>query len=103
NTWHFYHDNIELHSSPLIHEFLVNHSLKVLEHPSYSPDLAPCDFGFFPLMKKKLKTHAQKFNSDNEFLATWDQECANISVESWQQIFNKWFIRITKCKNYNGD
>ena len=26
--------------------FLTKHKIKVLEHPPYSPDLAPCDFFF---------------------------------------------------------
>jgi hypothetical protein len=27
----------------------------VIPHPTYSPDLAPCDFYLFPKMKLKLK------------------------------------------------
>jgi hypothetical protein len=27
----------------------------MLEHPPYSPDLVPCDFFLFPLIKKHLK------------------------------------------------
>ena len=27
----------------------------VLEHPSYSPDLAPCDFWAFPTLKRQLR------------------------------------------------
>jgi hypothetical protein len=33
-----------------------------LEHPPYSPDLAPCDFWAFPTMKRKLR--GKKFRSD---------------------------------------
>jgi hypothetical protein len=29
--------------------------MAVFPHPSYSPDLAPCDFFLFPKMKLKLK------------------------------------------------
>jgi hypothetical protein len=29
--------------------------MTVIPHPSYSPDLAPCDFSLFPKMKLKLK------------------------------------------------
>jgi hypothetical protein len=28
-----------------------------LDHPSYSPDLAPCDFWLFPKLKTALKGH----------------------------------------------
>jgi hypothetical protein len=27
----------------------------IVPHPPYSPDLAPCDFAFFPKLKMKLK------------------------------------------------
>jgi hypothetical protein len=33
-----------------------------LEHPLYSPDLAPCDFWAFPTMKRELQ--GKKFRSD---------------------------------------
>jgi hypothetical protein len=36
--------------------FLAKHKIPVLEHPPYSPDLAPCDFLFlFPEIKSTLK------------------------------------------------
>jgi hypothetical protein len=33
-----------------------------LEHPPYSPDLAPCDLWAFPTMKRELR--GKKFQSD---------------------------------------
>jgi hypothetical protein len=33
-----------------------------LEHPPYSPDLAPCDFWAFPTMKREFR--GKKFRSD---------------------------------------
>jgi hypothetical protein len=38
-----------------------------LEHPPYSPDLAPCDFWAFPTMKMGLR--GKKFRSDERFAA----------------------------------
>jgi len=39
-------------------QFLANKNITVLEHPSYSPDLAPCDLYIFPKIKSVLKgTH----------------------------------------------
>jgi hypothetical protein len=37
------------------------------EHPSYSPDLAPCDFWAFPTMKRELR--GKKFRSDQRSTA----------------------------------
>ena len=30
-------------------------SIKIVPHPPYSPDLAPCDFSLFPKFKKKFR------------------------------------------------
>jgi hypothetical protein len=38
-----------------------------LEHPPYSPDLAPCDFWAFPTMKRELR--GKKFRSDQRSAA----------------------------------
>jgi transposase len=36
----------------------ASQNITVLEHPPYSPDLAPCDFYLFPKIKSVLKgTH----------------------------------------------
>jgi hypothetical protein len=39
-----------------------------LEHPPYSPDLAPCDFYAFPAMKRELR-EGKKFRSDQRSAA----------------------------------
>jgi len=36
-------------------EFLATKQITVLEHPAYSPDLAPSDFFLFPKIKEILK------------------------------------------------
>jgi hypothetical protein len=33
-----------------------------LEHPPYIPDLAPCDFWFFPTMKRELRGQNRLFH-----------------------------------------
>ena len=43
-----------------------------LDHPPYSPDLAPSDYHLFPGLKKQLK--GRHFSSDSEVIAaaeTW--------------------------------
>ena len=53
--WFFHHDNAPVHSALRAREFLVKHSITVLPHPPYSPDLAACDFFLFPMLKRPLK------------------------------------------------
>jgi hypothetical protein len=38
-------------------EFLAKKSIMELDHPPYSPDLAPCNFRPFPKLKTALKDH----------------------------------------------
>ena len=42
------HDNAPAHTSAVVTAFLKKEKVTVLPHPPYSPDLAPCDFFFFP-------------------------------------------------------
>jgi len=51
----FHHDNAPAHSSAIAMTKLVELRYELLSYPTYSPDLAPCDFYLFPNMKKGLK------------------------------------------------
>jgi len=39
-----HHDNAPAHTALSVREFLATKQITVLEHPVYSPDLAPNDF-----------------------------------------------------------
>jgi hypothetical protein len=39
-----HHDSAPLHSALIVPEFFVKNKMITTDHPSYSPDLAPCDF-----------------------------------------------------------
>ena len=43
------------HKALSVREFLATKQITVLEHPAYSPDLAPNDFFLFPKIKEILK------------------------------------------------
>jgi hypothetical protein len=51
----FHHDNVPAHSTALVQAFLAKHHITQVCQPSYSPDLAPCDFWLFPKLKSPLK------------------------------------------------
>jgi len=42
------HDNASSHKAQIVTDFLKQQTVRVLPHPAYSPDLAPCDFFCFP-------------------------------------------------------
>jgi len=55
NSWILHHDNAPAHMALSVREFLATKQINVLEHPAYSPDLAPNDFFLFPKIKEILK------------------------------------------------
>jgi histone-lysine N-methyltransferase SETMAR len=57
------HDNARPHVATATQELLQRFRWTVLEHPAYSPDLAPSDFHLFPALKDHLAAH--KFSSDD--------------------------------------
>jgi histone-lysine N-methyltransferase SETMAR len=54
DKWIFHHDTAPVHDELRVHEFLVKKSITKMDHPPYSPNLAPCDFWLFPKLKKKM-------------------------------------------------
>ena len=55
NSWILCHDNAPAHTALSVREFLATKQIAVLEHPAYSPDLAPSDIFLFPKIKEILK------------------------------------------------
>jgi len=68
----FLHDNAPAHRALATQKELANLGFQYLDHPPYSPDLAPSDYPIFPGLKKQLK--GRHFPSDAEFIA---------AVETW--------------------
>jgi histone-lysine N-methyltransferase SETMAR len=48
HAWILHHDNALAHDMLAVQEFLAKKSILKLNHPPYSPDLAPFDFWIFP-------------------------------------------------------
>ena len=49
--WHFHQDNAPVHNSILVTDYLTKMGIKTVPHPSYSPNLAPCNFWLFPKLR----------------------------------------------------
>lgn len=49
------HDNARPHKSNKIKEFFVSMGIREWAHPPYSPDLSPCDYGCFAILKNNLR------------------------------------------------
>ena len=51
----FHHDYDPAHTAKTATTILQEFRWKILSHPPYSPDSAPCDFFLFPKLKEHLK------------------------------------------------
>ena len=51
NSWILHHDNAPAQKALSVRECLAAKQITVLEHPAYSPDLAPSDLFLFPKIK----------------------------------------------------
>jgi len=66
------HDNSPAHRALATQKKLAYLDFQCLDHPPYSPDLAPSDYRLFPGLKKRLK--GRRFSSDAEVVPaaeTW--------------------------------
>lgn len=74
---------------------------ELLNHPAYSPDLAPMDFKVFPEVKRQLK--GIRFSSADE-LQNATQMIVRSFPQSWYvETFEKWIHRHEKCIRLGGD
>ena len=53
--WFLHRDNAPAHTALSVQQFLAKNNMTVIPLPPCSPDLAPCDFFLFPLMKGQMK------------------------------------------------
>jgi len=65
-------DNAPVHRILATKKKLAYLGFQFLDHPLYSPDMAPSDYHLFPGLKKQLKS--RHFSSDSEVIA---------AAESW--------------------
>ena len=49
--WHFHQDNATVHNSTLVTDYLSKMGIKTVPHPPNSPDVGPCDFWLFPMLR----------------------------------------------------
>jgi histone-lysine N-methyltransferase SETMAR len=74
----FFHDNASAHRALTTKKKLAYLGFQCLDHPPYSPDLAPSDYHLFPGLKKQLTV--RHFSSDAEVIAaaeTWLEKLLN--------------------------
>ncbi len=96
-------DNASPHvSAPtLAFMFTINMAEKLWPHPQYSPDLSPCDYFAFPLLKSKIRGH--RFDNLEDVKTTVKRTLRDISVADFQDCFDKLLVRYKKCIAAGGE
>ncbi len=72
---------------------------RLIDHPPYSPDLAPADFFLFPTIKRQL---AGKTLTQETFKTMWEGAARNIAKEDYATAFRRWYERCEKCIQIGG-
>ena len=95
------HDNAGPHKARATTQSLRELGIQVLPHPAYSPDLAPCDFWLFPILKDRLA--GRKFDRIQDLAKAVNSELRTIPEEDYQGVFRKWQIRLKRCIESHGE
>ena len=101
----FHWDNAPVHTARIVKDFLEKKKSdgrvkEVLEHPPYSPDLAPADYFLFPKVKAAL---AGDYMDETTFKTTWEGAVRQLKEDDFTRSFMKWVDRHRKCIELQGD
>ena len=99
--WLLHHDNAPAHSALTIRQFLTSKQVTTLDHPPYSPDLAPSDFFLFPKLKSVLK--GNRFENIDDIKDETTTFLKNIKEVDFSACFDAWKTRMQKCIDQQGD
>jgi hypothetical protein len=72
-----------------------------MDHPPYSPDLAPCNFWLFPKLKNGLK--GQRFADLSDILRNVRMLLWGIPENDFQDCFRQWHHCLPDCIASQGE
>ena len=78
----------------------MKHKITMLEHPPFSPDLAPCYFYLFPKIKSVVK--GTRFESVDAVKAKATEHMNKLSEDDLQHCFQQWKIRMERYRDWGG-
>ena len=93
--WHFHQDNVPVHNSILVTDYLTKMGIKKVPHPPYSPDLAPCDFCLFPKLKENLR--GCRYETVEKMKEAVTKVIDMLTQEDFHGAFQKLLERYNKC------
>ena len=100
DKWFLHHDYAPFHNALRVRKFLAKNSITKMDHPPYSPDLAPCDFWLFPKLKNALK--GQRFADFSDIQHNVKTLLRGIPENDFQGCFRQWHHRLTNAQLHKG-
>ena len=97
----YHQDNAPAHISDVAKAKLVELKYERLEHPPYSPDLAPSDFHLFPHLKKFLR--GKRFSSHEEVIAAVNGYFEGLPESHFRDGIHELENRWKKCIALKGE
>src|SRR5215469_17316576 len=95
------HDNARPHTANRTQDLITSFGWEQLDHPSYSPDLAPSDYHLFLHLKKHIA--GQRHSDDDEVKTFVKQWLSNQAASFFDDGIQKLVPRYDKCLNCNGN
>jgi histone-lysine N-methyltransferase SETMAR len=93
-------DNAPVHNSNVSKVAVADCGYELLPHPPYSPDLAPCDYFLFPMLKSVLK--GKVFRTDVDMIsavnAYFEAHSSDFYLKGLEKLEHRW----TKCISLQG-
>jgi transposase len=78
-------DNSMCHNGRKVANELDNLKLDRVPHPPYSPDLSPCDFWLFNMLKQAIKD--REFHAVEEIPSAFHEVSSQVTSEDLQSVF----------------
>jgi histone-lysine N-methyltransferase SETMAR len=98
-TWWFHWDNAPVYTAAVVTNWMAARQFQILDHPPYSPDLAPADFFLFPSVKREL---AGKTLTQETLKKAWEGAVRTLSAADFATAFRRWYERCEKCIDIAG-
>lgn len=93
------HENVRPHTTTAIKTYLNQEGIEIIDHPPYSPDLAPCDFRLFSHVKRQLGSHSNADTLQTQITSI----LLAIPPQEYLKTFQVWLHRMQLCIINDGE
>jgi len=94
-------DNARHHHANRAKTWLEEHGATIMQHPPYSPDLAPSDFWLFGFLKGKLS--GKSYSTRDELEAAVVGILHTLKPSDFRRVYNEWIRRLELCIESGGE